>query len=771
MDKQNGPLYEFGPFRLDAESRLLYRGERVVPLAPKVFDTLLVLVEHGGQVLTKEALLQAVWPDSFVEESSLSQNIFLLRRMLKEEGDDRTFIETLPRRGYRFAAEVRPFAAEARPVIAEVRPAVGTETVFQRRSETKIVIEDEFEAAADAPLRISETAAQLTANSAGATEPHRAVNPAAIRTLISRRPASAWLLVVVTLFIPTLIVGSKAFSRSARPKLQAETAFQTYDLKRLTESGNVTRLAISADGKYIAYVAEENGQQSLRLRQRVSGNALEVLPATASAFIGLSFSPDGNYLYYVLQAAPAGQGVLYRIATLGGPAVKVLENVGSPVAFAPDGRQLAFVRGEIGRAETLLMTANTDGSATRVVARRTRPSFFAKQGPSWSPDGKLIACAGGSIVLGKAKMGVLTVKVTDGTSQEFAPPAWSWVGQVAWLPDGSGLALVSWNEETPQLIDQLWLLSYPGGETRRITTDLEGFGGVSLAGDASTLVALRADRHTGLWLTPRGAESPARQIATGFNDPAGGEFLALTPDGKIVYSSSVGGHPDLWMMEKDGTRKKQLTDDAAEEEHPVLTADGRHIYFGSKRTGAPHIWRVEIDGTNLTQITSGAGELSPSLTPDGRWLIYSNVAENFSLWKVAVAGGAPVRLTDKAALNPTLSPDGKWVACYLKNIPDAPLQLTQLSINGDAPAKVLDAPSLVNYPPLRWTPDGRAITYVKTLAGVSNIWGQAPEGGPAKQLTNFTTDQIFRFAWAPDGERLLCERGTVRRDIVALSNR
>jgi Tol biopolymer transport system component/DNA-binding winged helix-turn-helix (wHTH) protein len=771
MDKPNRPLYEFGPFRLDAQAHLLYRGERAVPLTPKVFDTLLVLVEHRGQVLTKEALLQAIWPDSLVEESSLSQNIFLLRRMLKEDGDDRTFIETIPRRGYRFAAEVRPVAAEVRPVAAGVSQAVDIETVFQQRSETRIVIEDEFEAAPDAPLRISETAAQLTARPAVATEPHRATNLPAVRALIKRRPASAWLLVAVfTLFIPTLIVGSKTFSRSAHPKLQAETAFQTFDLNRLTDSGKVDKLAISPDGKYIAYV-EENGQQSLWLRQRVSGNALELLPATESQFIGLSFSPDGNYLYYTLQATPAGQGILFRVATLGGPAVKVLENVGSPIAFAPDGRQFAFVRGETGKAETLLMAANTDGSATRVVAQRTRPSFFAKQGPSWSPDGKLIACAGGSIVLGKAKMGVLAVKVADGSSQEFAPPNWSWVGQVAWLPDGSGLALVSWNEETPQLIDQLWLLSYPGGETRRITTDLEGFGGISLAGDASTLAALRADRHTGLWLVPRGTERPARQIATGFSDPAGGEFLALTPDGKIVFSSSVGGHPDLWLMEQDGTRKKQLTDDPVEEERPVLTADGRYIYFGSKRAGVPHIWRVELDGSNLTQVTNGAGELSPSLTPDGRWPIYSHVAENFSLWKIAVAGGAPVRLTNKAALNPALSPDGKWVACYLKNIPDAPLQLTLLSFNSDEPAKVLDAPSLVNYPPLKWAPDGHAITYVKTQASVSNVWGQAPKGGPVKQLTNFTADQLFRFAWAPDGKRLLCERGTMQRDIVALSNR
>src|SRR5213078_1571642 len=102
--EESGRSYEFGPFRLDAEQRLLFRDGRPVPLAPKVAETLLVLVESGGSLVTKDKLMRRLWPDTFVEESNLTQNIFTLRKALNESS---IYIETVPRRGYRFAGEIR----------------------------------------------------------------------------------------------------------------------------------------------------------------------------------------------------------------------------------------------------------------------------------------------------------------------------------------------------------------------------------------------------------------------------------------------------------------------------------------------------------------------------------------------------------------------------------------------------------------------------------------------------------------------------------------
>jgi len=106
-------LYEFGPFRLDPAERKLLRGNQIVPLTPKAFETLLLLVRNSGHLLEKDEFISALWPDTVVEEGSLSNNIFVLRKAL---GEDPAFIETVPRRGYRFVGTVR-----------QVPPAASTE--------------------------------------------------------------------------------------------------------------------------------------------------------------------------------------------------------------------------------------------------------------------------------------------------------------------------------------------------------------------------------------------------------------------------------------------------------------------------------------------------------------------------------------------------------------------------------------------------------------------------------------------------------------------
>src|SRR3954470_2950206 len=105
MSQQESQSYEFGRFRLNVAERVLLREGELVPLTPKVFDILVTLVEHGGQVVSKDDLMKSVWPNTFVEEGNLTQNISLLRKALGETPGGVQFIETVPRRGYRFVAE------------------------------------------------------------------------------------------------------------------------------------------------------------------------------------------------------------------------------------------------------------------------------------------------------------------------------------------------------------------------------------------------------------------------------------------------------------------------------------------------------------------------------------------------------------------------------------------------------------------------------------------------------------------------------------------
>src|SRR6266481_3371094 len=121
-------FYEFGQFRIDEGERVLLREGQPVPLAPKVFDTLLALVKDRGHILEKERLMKELWPDTFVEESNLTYNISQLRKTLGEEG---RFIETIPRRGYRFSGPVREGDDEPPTLLIE------------ERSQSHTVIEEE----------------------------------------------------------------------------------------------------------------------------------------------------------------------------------------------------------------------------------------------------------------------------------------------------------------------------------------------------------------------------------------------------------------------------------------------------------------------------------------------------------------------------------------------------------------------------------------------------------------------------------------------------
>src|SRR5438045_279795 len=112
-------FYGFGPFRVDTVNHVLLRDGEALPLKPKVFDTLLVLVENRGRVLDKDEMMSRLWPDAIVEEANLTQNIYLLRKVLGEEPQGEAYIETMPKRGYRFVASVCELEAESSDLVLE----------------------------------------------------------------------------------------------------------------------------------------------------------------------------------------------------------------------------------------------------------------------------------------------------------------------------------------------------------------------------------------------------------------------------------------------------------------------------------------------------------------------------------------------------------------------------------------------------------------------------------------------------------------------------
>ncbi len=592
---------------------------------------------------------------------------------------------------------------------------------------------------------------------------------------IKSHPTLLWLVGAITLVaLSIVILVVYRWSAAENPPNKAFDLGRNMKIARLTSSGTANKAAISPDGKYLVHVASENGQQSLRVRQVSTSSDVQVVPPSEVQYTGLTFSLDGDFIYYVANEKGSLTPNLYQIPALGGNARRLIANVGSAIAFSPDGQQLAFVRNLPDAGEDALIIAAANGSGERKLAVRKLPNFF--RSVAWSPDGKTIVCGAGSLVPSYNTY-LVEVSMEVGKEKQIGTQIWTFMGQVAWVADGRSLIFGASEQGTGNFDgQQIWFLSYPEGTPRRITNDLNNYTGISLTADSNRLVTVQSETKSNIWLAPNGEAARAATITTGVGRIDGRDGLAWTPDGRIVYASNARGNLDLWVMNGDGSNQTQLTENSRINNHPAVSSDGRYIIFASDRGGTPNIWRTELDGSNPKQLTSGSGEDNPQSSPDGKRVIYTLLgAGKPTLWQVSIDGGAPQQLTNKYTATATFSPDGKSIACiYREDQANSPLKMAVFPASGGEPARIFntaifqDEPSRL--PPPRWTPDGRALTYVVTSGDVSNIWLQPINGDSPRQLTTFKSDRIFAFEWSHDGKKLIVARGMVASDVVLISN-
>jgi Tol biopolymer transport system component len=336
------------------------------------------------------------------------------------------------------------------------------------------------------------------------------------------------------------------------------------------------------------------------------------------------------------------------------------------------------------------------------------------------------------------------------------------VGEIAWLPDGNGLVLNA--QDKPMfLASQIWELSYPAGEARRITNDLNFYRGVSVNGDGTALVTVQQDLSADLWVvTPEEGAEPFR--VTSSSRTFDGFGVTWIGEDRIVYASNAAGSIHLWSIGADGGDPVQLTSEAHNYPFPVASADGRYLMVPSDRAGGVNIWRMEADGSNLTQITDGAFDVEPSISLDGQWVVYIG-GSNSTLLKVSVEGGEPEEILDRWCNASKFSPDGTQIAVRNWHEDEKKWKVDLIPFQGGEPTGTLEIRG--NY---EWSPDGRAITYADGEGGVENIWSQPLDGGEPRQLTHFEKDWIGWHAWAPDGKRLVVSRGQSHTDVVLIRN-
>lgn len=549
--------------------------------------------------------------------------------------------------------------------------------------------------------------------------------------------------------------------------------FQATKVTKLTATGNIKNAAISPDGKYVAYTMDEAGKQGLWVRQLAVANSIRIVAPADVDYRGLTFSRDGIYIYYVVTEKSNNQrGRLFQVPALGGSAREVKRDVDSPVSFSPDGKRLAFVRSsatEQGVEE--LIVAGEDGSGEQSLASRKFPDHLSTAAaPAWSPDGKRIAYSVQGADAQGFYMKLAEVRVADRAEQIISPQRWLEVGPADWLSDGSGLIITAQDENSSLL--QLWYLSYPGGEARRITNDLSDYRGVSLSADTGSLLTVQSQTFTSIWQANVKDTGRLAQITSG-----AGRYVDLswTPEGTILYGSDASGTADIWEMNADGSNQRQLTAGAGRNYAPVASPDGRFVLFHSNRSGVWQVWRMNRDGSSPLQLTTGTeGSNWPQVSPDGRWVIYEHIDAGAlpALWRIPIDGGTPVRLTNKLSVRAMISPDGKMIAFWEKEAePNAPWRIGVINFEDGQPVSSFDIPQsdANGNSNLRWALDGRGVIYIDFRDGVMNLYLQPLAGGAPEQLTKFTKEQFYSFDLARDG-RLIFTRGLMTNDAVLISD-
>ena len=541
------------------------------------------------------------------------------------------------------------------------------------------------------------------------------------------------------------------------------------NIRQLTDHGQAVGFAaISGDGKMIAYGRRE-GERSLRVKQVQTGSEVTVVPPQTGFFgAGATFTPDGNYLYYTHHdpANPANIN-LYAVPALGGASRQIATNVDSNSTFSPDGKRMAFRRSISEKGIDQLLVANSDGTGERVIAE-SKDGFATD--PSWSASGDYIAIAG--FVPGGKAICEIEVLSPEGKVIKRLPIDLL-LNTLAWLPDSSGLFLVAAQKSSASR-EQIWFQPYPAGEFFKISNDLNTYSSLSITSDGKSFVTTQERPAATIFV----GDSPAvlndkidwkltpisTEQATGYN-------LAWLASGKLVQQDTA---LHMYMTAADGSGRTRLFEND-EIAWNVTSCNGSNVVVFDRLVGnQPQIWRLNTATGELKAVTSGKNDENPSCSPDGKWVVYVGLsqADNVQhIFKVPIEGGTPVDLAHGNISPPVISPDGSLVA-YVRvdgQGAGAKPKFVVQKMDGGPPAQELQAPYQLGS--LRWTPDGRALAYVRnTVGNVQNVYMQPLSGGPDVQLTHFNSEPgvVSACAWSQDGKKLAVTRARYNDSDVVL---
>ena len=589
------------------------------------------------------------------------------------------------------------------------------------------------------------------------------------------KPLKSWISGAV--IVALIVLGAIGFGVYSRFHHPAELPFHNFTITQVTNNGKSIAAAISPDGKYLLSAVDDNRRQSLWLRNLPTNSDTQVIAPADTVYQGLTFSPDGNYIYFLKAVALAGDRSnlfdLLRAPVLGGVPQMVVRDDDSGATLSPDGQRMAFVRPndpELGKFS--LLTASVEGTDEKVIT--SGPTSFFANLVAWSPDGNQIA-----LVIpgpGQARMSIQLHDLVSSKDRTLAVFNELPLNDIVWSPDGHGLFVTYQGNIGFVTRSQIGFISNPGGQFHTITEDTNDYQTLTVSADGRTLATVQQRATQTLYLMP----------ATGFSGPPPSPAPVQSNDAAMFGWAGngdlyFGDGGNLLRMSIDGSNKATLlSDPSAQVIRPMGCPGGRHIVFvwadhaASKRV---NIWRADVDGSNPRQLTYGTTDVGPSCSQDGKWVYYENL-DTLQLLQVSIDGGTPelvhgTALSGKLAAAPGLglSSDGKLLVFLAASIdPETPvgkLVLVPLGAGPKPTVQFLDPDPRIQRDP-QFTPDGKAVVYVVHEKGTDNLWLQPLDGSRGRQITNFQADTTQTYQFSPDGKSLGVMRTHIDSDVVLL---
>ena len=724
-------FYAFDSFVVDAGKSVLSREGQSVPLTPKAFEILLVLVRNPGRVLKKEELLEEVWPDAFVDENNLPRNISSLRKALGEGPAEHKYIVTLPGQGYRFVAEVRQLESPNGTPSRSLLEGVPLEPA---KSEPAIAVHEEAVRSEPAPSK----------------------------------PRSISLLVVCAcLALALAITGYFLVQRWLRSSQPATAQRKLWQLT--FEPGLETDPSWSPDGRFVAYASDQSGNFDIWVRSIGEGNSVQVTSSPAHDWQP-SWSPDG--LSLVFRSEREGGG-LFVVPALGGSERKLC-GFGYRPRWSPDGSQVLFYSSAYtGAVKSKTFVISSTGGTPRDVLNDFVPQFVSTLLVAWHPDGSRLSVWGNHR---QAGWSLWTVPLNGGPSlqsqidtsvQSQLKEAGVRFANFLWMSSANGLIF----EGESQGVRNLWKVKVDPSTLRwidgleRLTTGAGKDTDIAVSSDGRKLAfSIRSERNR-LWTVPF---DPVSGRTTGPSQPltvAGMDALqpGLSPDGKmLVFRKRRADKEELWAKSLADGRETVLTGaDDFRRVNPILSNDGTRLIY--VRSGPAQIETdPQVSRTLALRTTSGGDEqilTSPmqgrisltDWTPDGKWILMSSDLQTpgrvaLALFPLEAAPRAETQMRVIAS-NPEsnlwqgrFSPDGRWISFNAFNATDPSVSTVYVvSASGGEWIKLTEGRYWDDKP--RWSPDGKAIYFVSNRTGFFNVWKvrfDPASGKPLDQPTRVT---------------------------------